>query len=568
MVANPASIGRYQVRGTLGVGGFATVYRARDPGLERDVALKVLHPQFARDAATRERFVREGRALARVRHPNLVVVYEAGEADGATYLATELIEGRALDDELALRGRLSLDEVTAIAEQVAGALAALHARGLVHRDVKPANIMLETETGRAVLLDLGIARDLARVTAAGDLLGTPAYMAPEQLRPGGATTAQTDVYQLGATVYMLLAGRPPFAGESFQLLRAVESEPPPDLGDLRPDLPPAVGAAVMAALAKDPDQRPTGPRAFAERLRRPERPRTLTVPAPMPETLAEALRPGWAMDDGTVQRSNSGSATRDGGRPGGLGRRLTPLVSRPPSRRRRLAAGLVLAVLVLGSASILLVRTRLGAGAGTAEPFAPRPEDTAVALAFDGAGDIGSFVMPHRRPDYEYATETGEFVVRTSAIGRSNSGHMGVPPQVGDAVTAVDVRLDGQIVDASVRLSCRVRFSGPNFSGYFVWLDPIEGRFGLHRQDLPPEDRLVELVQWQQSDAINRGTAVNRLMLRCVGDTISVIINGHEVGSARDGAYRSGFSGVEALRGGAVRGELEARFDNFIIARP
>src|SRR3712207_2249752 len=143
MVWGPRAIGRYEIRAELGAGGFSTVYRAHDPGLDREVALKVLHPHLARDATIRERFVYEGRALARLKHPNLVVAYEAGEADGAAYLAMELVEGQSLDEQLARRGPLPLDEVAAIAEQVGAALAALHARNLIHRDVKPANIIVE-----------------------------------------------------------------------------------------------------------------------------------------------------------------------------------------------------------------------------------------------------------------------------------------------------------------------------------------------------------------------------------------------------------------------------------------
>jgi eukaryotic-like serine/threonine-protein kinase len=292
----PQSVGRYEVQGELGAGGFATVYRAYDPKLDRHVALKILHPHHAHDAATRERFVREGRALARVRHPNIVQIHDAGDTEYSAYLAMELVEGRSLDAILEERGPLPLAEVVAVTEEVAGALAAVHARGLVHRDVKPVNILVEDDTGRAVLLDLGVVRAVdAATTASGYLVGTPGFMAPEQLKEPAEITARTDVYQLGATVYALLTGRPPFEGDTMRVLDAVARAAPPDLQDVRPDLPPNVAIIVARALAKNPGLRPAGTREFAGQLRAasaqaapPVAPLEPTVRAPRPSVGAAA----------------------------------------------------------------------------------------------------------------------------------------------------------------------------------------------------------------------------------------------------------------------------------------
>jgi serine/threonine-protein kinase len=300
-------VGRYEVGEELGAGGFATVYRAYDPQLDRQIALKILHPHLARDPAVRERFVREGRALARVRHPNIVQIHDAGDSDAVVYLAMELIEGQPLDRIVEARGPLPLAEVAGIAEQVAGALEAVHARGLVHRDVKPVNILIEHDTGRAVLLDLGVARLIDATSATtGVLIGTPGFMAPEQIHENGRITPQTDVYQLAATVYALLTARPPFEGETARVLHAVTRTNPPDLRLVRPDLPPAAGAAVARALAKKPEQRPPGPRAFARELREAAQagtaPDEMSTPVRRPTPVDEARTervplsgppPGW-----------------------------------------------------------------------------------------------------------------------------------------------------------------------------------------------------------------------------------------------------------------------------------
>ena len=271
VLRQPQRIGRYAIRERLGAGGFATVYVAYDPTLDRLVALKVIHPHLAHDATIRQQFVREGRALARVRHPNVVTVFDAGEAEGTAFLAMDLIVGEGLDSIREERGPLPLPEVVEIVNQVASALVAVHAAGLVHRDIKPANILIERGSGRAVLLDLGLARDVASTsmpTAA--LIGTPTYIAPEQIQADGEVTPQTDVYQLAATVYTLLAGRPPFMGQTTaQVLQAVLHAAPPDLSELRPDLPTGVVAAVQQGLAKDPAHRPLTPQAFAAELRSP-----------------------------------------------------------------------------------------------------------------------------------------------------------------------------------------------------------------------------------------------------------------------------------------------------------
>jgi len=261
LAADPASdrvgqeIAGYRVASVLGCGGMGTVYRAEHLHLQRTVALKLLTPALAADPAFRARFVREARAAAALVHPNIVAVYDAGEADGLLYIAMELVEGCDLA-ELIERQRLAPGRAVAILEQIAAALDTAHARGLVHRDVKPANILIGAH--RCYLGDFGLTKRLASrsaLTSVGQLVGTVDYVAPEQIE-GGELDARTDVYALGCVLYHCLSGSAPYQMESdVQVLVAHLKRAPAPLRDTRPDLPLALDDVVARAMAKAKDDR-------------------------------------------------------------------------------------------------------------------------------------------------------------------------------------------------------------------------------------------------------------------------------------------------------------------------
>ncbi len=247
--------GRYELGAVLGAGGMARVFEARDRRLDRRVAVKLVWAG-ALDAAQRERFRREARASAGFSHPNAVATYDAGEDGEELYLVMELVEGPSLAGRL-LGGRLPVGEALAIADGVLAALGAAHAAGIVHRDVKPGNVLL-ARGGTVKLADFGIARRLderADLTSLGMFVGTAKYTAPEQVN-GEATTPATDLYAVGVVLYEMLAGVAPYDGPTpMATAIAQQTAPIPDLGTARPDVPLAIVRAVTKAMAKRPADR-------------------------------------------------------------------------------------------------------------------------------------------------------------------------------------------------------------------------------------------------------------------------------------------------------------------------
>jgi hypothetical protein len=324
----PGDLGRlgpYRVLEVLGAGGMGVVFRAEDPLLKREVALKAMLPRLAAGVTARQRFLREAQAAAALKHDHVVTIFQVGEDRGAPFLAMELLEGESLDRRATREGRLPAGEVLRVGREVAEGLAAAHDRGLIHRDVKPANLWLEGKRGRVKILDFGLARaagDEARLTQIGAIRGTPAYMAPEQAQ-GGPVGPACDLFSLGCVLYRLASGQPPFQGaDTISTLVAVATVEPPSPRDLNPALPRELSDLVMKLLAKDPGRRGASAQEVVDAVRAIE------------AGLAAQLSGPLVMAEGGAARKRSASAAR-------------------PSRRRRLwpvaAAGLVTVVLALGA---------------------------------------------------------------------------------------------------------------------------------------------------------------------------------------------------------------------------
>lgn len=254
----PETIGPYRILRRLGEGGMGVVYLGTNESIGRDAAVKVMLAKAAVNPISRERFLREGRAMAKIQSPHVVAVYDVGEDNGVPYIAMEYLAGMSVEDRLKSPEPVAVPEVLRIVREAAIGLAAAHVPGLVHRDIKPSNLWLEVPSGRVKVLDFGLARDPqadTNLTRAGTVLGTPAYMAPEQAR-GLPVDARTDLFSLGAVGYHLLTGKSPFLGKNaVETLTRVVTEAPPSLREARPDVTEPLATVIDKLLLKDPAAR-------------------------------------------------------------------------------------------------------------------------------------------------------------------------------------------------------------------------------------------------------------------------------------------------------------------------
>jgi serine/threonine-protein kinase len=293
-VTEDSVAGRYDIAREIGRGASATVYRAHDRTLDRDIAIKIVAPALANDPSFVDRFMREARLAGGLSHPNIVTVHDVGEtADGRPFLTMPLVSGSSLESVIHASAPLPMSEVSRILAELASALDYLHGQGLIHRDVKPSNVLIE-ESGRVLLSDFGVAyaREAARYTMTGMLLGTPRYMAPEQML-GEEPTPATDVYAMGVLAFEMLAGAPPFQGTGTGLMYRIVHEPPPPVSSITPGIPPGVESAIARALQKDRADRWASPGEFAAAVASPGANATMAGPRPnVVPPVAVAAPPG------------------------------------------------------------------------------------------------------------------------------------------------------------------------------------------------------------------------------------------------------------------------------------
>jgi beta-lactam-binding protein with PASTA domain/tRNA A-37 threonylcarbamoyl transferase component Bud32 len=384
--------GRYRIVRKLGSGGMANVYLAEDEDLGRRVAIKILNERYANDDLFIERFRREAKSAAALSHPNIVSVYDRGEAEGTYYIAMEVIEGRSLKELIMTRGPLPIAQALAYTHEILEALRFAHRHGIIHRDIKPHNILIGE---RLKVTDFGIARaGASQMTEAGSIMGTAQYLSPEQAR-GAPVTASSDLYSAAIVLYEMLTGKVPFTGDSaIEIAMKHLNDPPKPPSKIRPEIPEKLDAVVLRALAKNPEDRYQTAEEFSEDLHRVEAGLPL---APGTSEAATALLAGAAlMGDGGSTEVLAGTAvtTPGGGSPPPTTRRPPPpygpgYYDEPPKKRRRWAPWLLVALL-LAAAGIAgwyvfsQIQDQLAANEPVAVPnVVGLKEEAAVALIQD-----------------------------------------------------------------------------------------------------------------------------------------------------------------------------------------
>lgn len=379
-MSRPESFGRFEVERELGRGAMGVVWLARDPMLERPVAVKAIQVHAGLSAPAveelRQRFVNEARSAANLSHPSIVTVYEAGSEGDSLYIAMEYVEGESLEDVIESERVLTYKEVADLVIQLGSALDHAHDAGVVHRDIKPGNVLID-RNGRPKIADFGVARQAtSTLTATGTIIGTPAYMSPEQIT-GHSVTGASDQFALAILVYEMLTGRKPFSGEgATTVLYRIVHEAPAAPRDVQKNLPPALDAAVMRALAKDPAERFENCSAFARALREGLRAAPLEAPAAVGSVAEQrsAVAPAPTRVDDDMATSMAGLDAAD-----------EPSTLRPWLLPGALAAG---ALLILVAGALWL------SGDGATDP---------AATVVDGAPENGAAVAP---ADEEPVVET------------------------------------------------------------------------------------------------------------------------------------------------------------------
>jgi len=342
--------GRYRIVRKLGSGGMANVYLAEDEDLGRRVAIKILNDRYANDDLFIERFRREAKSAAALSHPNIVSVYDRGEAEGTYYIAMEVIEGRSLKELIMTRGPLPIPQALAYTHEMLEALRFAHRHGIIHRDIKPHNILIGE---RLKVTDFGIARaGASQMTEAGSIMGTAQYLSPEQAR-GAPVTAASDLYSVGIVLYEMLTGKVPFTGDSaIEIAMKHLNEPPKPPSKIRPEISEELDAVVLRALSKNPEDRYQTAEEFSEDLHRVEAGLPL---APETSEAATALLAGAAIplagDGGSTEVLSGTAVTRPQGAPPPQAPPRRPpygpgYYDEPPRKRRRWGPWLLVALLL------------------------------------------------------------------------------------------------------------------------------------------------------------------------------------------------------------------------------
>jgi serine/threonine-protein kinase len=564
------NLGKYRIVARLGRGGMAEVYKAFQPSLDRYVAVKVLHTFMAEEKDFLARFRREAKNVAALRHPNIVQVFDFDVEDEQYYMVMEFLDGPTLKgrlEALHLQGkRLPLKDVLRITRDVGSALGYAHERGIVHRDVKPANVILEA-SGRVILTDFGVAKILTgtQFTATGTVLGTPAYMAPEQ-GLGQPGDGRSDIYSLGVMLYEMATGRLPFDADTpLAVVMKHIHDPLPLPRLVTPDLPESLERVILRALAKDPADRYDRVEAMLADLE--------AVGAPAPQALAPSIEPPQTSVPAAPATRRSGPAVALA-----LGGGLGALAC---------AGGVIIVGIFLLTGGNLTSWLAGGSVQATVTPAATRTEaaPTARRTARPTATD-----EPTSSPTAAPTLPEGEVLFHDD-FSDSGSGWDRVSEDSGGTdysdgtyriwvgkpqtdrwanpgLSLTDVRMEADASKAAgpdnndFGLICRYRDIG-NFYAFWISSDGFAGiiRYLDGDSQVLSEDELM-----QASDRIHQGYATNHIRADCVGNTLQLYVNGELVEEVEDASHAEGDVGLMA--GTFNLPGVDIHFDNFVVLAP
>jgi serine/threonine protein kinase len=560
----PQQVGRYLIQSEIGRGGMATVYQAYDPRFKRDVAIKILPPQFLHDPSFRARFEREAQIIAAIEHPAIVPVYDYGEEAGQAYLVMRLMSGGTLSQRLE-KGPLSLSEVAQIFTRLAPALDEVHRRGIIHRDLKPSNIMFD-RYGEAYLTDFGIAR-MAESTSAltgSSIVGTPAYMSPEQARGDVELDGRSDIYALGAILFELLSGKQPYQSTTPMgvMLKHV-SDPVPRLSEVRPDLPAESQGIIDRAMAKDRLQRYASVRDMAQSLEEISHiPPAAGGKSDMaqagpgaPPTRAPTPVPGI---DEISSRSSVVSLSKKG-LPGWIW----------------ILVGSILVIGLCGVAGLILAGGRFFLSSpipdATQPPALPTkpalepnhpetsPSPSGKMVFRDNFSDPGSGWVPGDAASGQADYDADGYRI---LIDQPNSINWALAGQeFSDVSIAVAADKLGGAEDNFFGIICRYQ----DENNFYAFLISSDGYYHIGKYQGGEYEVIHDTAQGF-SQAIHQGKTRNHLQANCVHSTLTLIVNDEVVAQVEDKNFSSGDIGLIAASLDVPGTNI--LFDDFIARQP
>ena len=577
-------LSEYRVYESIASGGFGSVYIGRDTSTNVPVAVKRLHPHLKDEPGFVERFEQEASTVRGLVHPNIVRLVDQGrDQAGVPFIVMEWVEGLTIGEWLKRRGRYTSPDAANVGCQVLEGLDAAWARRVVHRDIKPANLMV-TPTGRVKIMDFGVAKDIDLATVAGSsgLIGTPAYMAPEQLR-GQALDCRADLYALGITLFMMLSGRPPFEGPSFaDYFRQHLEQPPPDLRQLAPEVDPGLAAVLTKALAKQPDERYLNPAAMLAALRPYGVEGTPPIPPSIPAEDATVVTRRAPQTQQTVPPQQVVAhdvplptvLTRPSREPEPATVAVRPSstgVARPPIAIApwMIAAPVVALVVIVG----VLFLTVLRPSTSTPADFTPFPTPTTQivnrgtpqtggsTLFSDSLTDLATGKLPRASssPSNFFVSYGADgYVIQKLNPSFAQPVTVAVPGTFGDSDLAVDALIPDPSTNGFIDLGCRDQ--GAANSRYEMIVTPQTGDVSVRRTG----GVIVGMGSANAAASLQHGTP-DHLEFVCKATTFIARINGNDVVTATDSTLAQGALVIGA---GSANGLVEAHFKNLVVTQP